>query len=193
MSGEQVDLFFAIVAVGGLLGTLGVIVLAVAGRFSNAAGQLLTQARQSIAGSELLLATGISVSATAGSLYYSQIRHFEPCQLCWYQRIFMYPMAVLFVVALIKRDTSVRRFVLPLTTIGASISIYHNYVQIFPNLDAGRACGFGPSCSGKYINVFNNVSIPVMALAAFLMIIVVTVALYLNERDDASSQPEGMS
>ncbi len=193
MSGDQVDLFFAIVAIAGLVGTVAVVVAAFAARFSDRADQLLTRARRSIAGSELLLATGISVSATAGSLYYSQIRQFEPCQLCWYQRILMYPMAVLFVVALIKKDTSVRRYVLPLAAIGASISAYHNYIQIFPDLDASGACGFGPSCSGKYINVFNNVSIPVMALSAFLMIIVVTVALYLNERDDASSQPEGMS
>ncbi len=183
MSGEQVDLFFAIVAIVGLSATAAVVLLAAAGPFSAGAKQTLTRVRKSIAGSELLLAAGISVSATAGSLYYSQIRHFEPCELCWYQRIFMYPMAVLFVVALIKRDTSVRRYVLPLAVIGASISTYHNYVQIFPDLDAGGACGFGPSCSGKYINVFNNVSIPVMALAAFLMIIVVTIALYLNEKD----------
>jgi disulfide bond formation protein DsbB len=183
VSSEQVDLFFAIVAVAGLLGTLTVVVFAVVGLVSDGAKRSLVAARRSIAGSELLLATGISVSATAGSLYYSQIRHFEPCQLCWYQRIFMYPMAVLFVVALIKRDTLVRRYVLPIAAIGASISIYHNYIQIFPDLDAGGACGFGPSCSGKYINVFNNVSIPVMALAAFLMIIVVTIALYFNERD----------
>jgi disulfide bond formation protein DsbB len=183
VSGEQVDLFFAIVAVAGLLGTLTVVAFAVVGLFSGGAKRSLVAARKSIAGSELLLAAGISVSATAGSLYYSQIRHFEPCQLCWYQRIFMYPTAVLLVVALVKGDTLVRRYVLPLAAIGASISIYHNYIQIFPDLDAGGACGFGPSCSGKYINVFNNVSIPVMALSAFFMIIVVTIALYLNERD----------
>jgi disulfide bond formation protein DsbB len=187
VSSDQVDLFFAIVAVAGLAAVAMIALLAAVGLVSARARRTLVTARRSIAGSELVLAAAIAVAATAGSLYYSEIRSFEPCQLCWYQRIFMYPMAVLFIVALIRRDTSVRRYVLPLATIGASISIYHNYVQIFPDLDTGGACGFGPSCSGKYINVFNNVSIPVMALAAFLMIIVVTIALHFNEQDKTRS------
>ena len=183
MSGEQVDLFFAIIAITSLAGSIGVVLLALASRLSSGTNDALIRARMAIGGSELFYTAGTAVGATLGSLYYSQIRGFEPCQLCWYQRIFMYPLAVLLVVALVKRDTVVRRYALPLALIGGGIAFYHNYVQIYPSLDAGGACGFGPNCSGKYINVFNNVSIPVMALAAFSTIAILLISLYLNERD----------
>ena len=84
----------------------------------------------------LTLAAGVAVVATLGSLYYSEVADFPPCRLCWFQRIGMYPLAVILPVAAWRRDRQVRWYALPLAVGGGAVSIYHVLVERFPSLES---------------------------------------------------------
>jgi disulfide bond formation protein DsbB len=113
-------------------------------------------------------AAGVAVVATWGSLYLSEVANFIPCEYCWYQRIAMYPMALILVIAAATRDLRVWRYTLPLAVIGAGISIYHYWLQ--ENPDGPAACSAGVSCSVRYVEELGFISIPWMAMSAFILI-----------------------
>ncbi|HEX2154870.1 MAG TPA: disulfide oxidoreductase [Acidimicrobiia bacterium] len=117
------------------------------------------------------LAWMVAAAAMIGSLIYSEIYHFEPCRLCWFQRIAMYPMAAVLLVGAIRRDPSIRLYGLPLSVIGLAISIWHYTIQNFPSLEGG-SCDPANPCSAKLVDMFGFVSIPFMAGAGFLLITV---------------------
>lgn len=112
----------------------------------------------------------VSLVATVGSLYFSEVRHFVPCTLCWYQRILMYPQVVLLGVAAWSRDVGVVRYALPLTALGAVTASYHVLDQKVPGFGFAGVCASGVPCNVSYVNYFGFVTIPVMSLTAFLMI-----------------------
>lgn len=118
----------------------------------------------------LYLAWLVSLTATFGSLYFSEIREFVPCELCWIQRIFMYPLTILLGIAVFTDDRAVRKYVLPLTTIGGSVSLYHYLVQKVPGFAEIQPCAQGVPCSGQYINWLGFITIPFLALTAFTFI-----------------------
>lgn len=118
----------------------------------------------------LYLAWLVSLTATFGSLYFSEIREFVPCELCWIQRIFMYPLTILLGIAVFTDDRAVRKYVLPLTTIGGSVSLYHYLVQKVPGFAEIQPCAQGVPCSGQYINWLGFITIPFLALTAFTLI-----------------------
>jgi disulfide bond formation protein DsbB len=113
----------------------------------------------------------VALIATLGSLYLSEIARFVPCELCWFQRIAMYPLVVVLGVGLLRGETGVWRYALPLPVIGVLISIYHIVIQWQPNLEVTE-CSTGVPCTGRYLQVMGFVSIPTMAGAAFLLITV---------------------
>ncbi|EOO23256.1 hypothetical protein IIU_07066 [Bacillus cereus VD133] len=118
----------------------------------------------------LFLTWVISLVAILGSLFFSEILHYEPCKLCWFQRIFMYPLIFITTILLIKKDFKQSFFILILSAIGGSISIYHYLIQkmeLFSNND--DFCGRIP-CSGEYINLLGFITIPFLALIAFTLI-----------------------
>lgn len=121
-------------------------------------------------------AWGVALVATAGSLYLSEGAGLVPCVLCWYQRIAMYPLVLVLGVALVRGDPGGWRFALPLPLIGLAISSYHVAIQLQPDLDVGT-CTSGVPCTARYIAVFGFVSIPVMAGAAFLLILALLLLL----------------
>lgn len=118
----------------------------------------------------LFAAWAAAVLATAGSLYLSEVMHFAPCSLCWFQRIFMYPLALLLGIAYAKEDTGIVSYVLPLVVIGGSFSLYHTVLQKLPHDSAIAACG-PVSCQGDYLNWFGFITIPMLALVAFTIIL----------------------
>ena len=87
----------------------------------------------------LLLARGrwlaflVPAVAMSGSLYYSEIAHFIPCEFCWYQRIAMYPLAVILLIAAITKDAQIWKYAVPIAVIGLALSTYHYQLQLFPN------------------------------------------------------------
>jgi len=114
----------------------------------------------------LTFAWVVALVATLGSLYYSEVRLFLPCELCWYQRIFMYPQAIILAIALWRQDFGVWPYSLALSLIGGSISVLHLLEERFPNLFT-LACKPPVPCSVEYIPQF---PIPLQALIAFALI-----------------------
>jgi disulfide bond formation protein DsbB len=114
----------------------------------------------------------ISVIATLGSLYFSEIRGYIPCDLCWYQRIFMYPLSIILGIAAYHSDKSIKKYVLPLSIIGGSISIYHYMLQKVPGFKEIKPCTNGVPCDAEYINWLGFITIPFLALIAFILITV---------------------
>lgn len=110
------------------------------------------------------------ILALLGSLYFSNVKGFEPCILCWWQRIFMYSQIPVIAVALFKKEIDIYKYTLTLSILGIIVSIYHNllYVGIIKNEDF---CTRGISCTSKYIEYFGFVTIPLLALIAFSVII----------------------
>ncbi|WP_223700909.1 disulfide oxidoreductase [Sutcliffiella deserti] len=121
----------------------------------------------------LLLASGIALIATLGSLYFSEILLYIPCELCWYQRIFMYPLVLLLGIAAVKKDAAIVVYTLPLSVIGAAISLYHYLVQKISFFgEHSISCGVVP-CTGQYINWLGFITIPFLALIGFTSIFII--------------------
>ncbi|MCL6604756.1 MAG: disulfide bond formation protein B [Paenibacillus sp.] len=118
----------------------------------------------------LYLAWIVSIVAVAGSLYLSEVLKYEPCKLCWFQRIFMYPQLFLLGIATYRNDKRIIPYVLPLSLIGGSISIYHYAKQKIPALNEILPCSIGVPCNKDYLNFFGFITIPLLALIAFTMI-----------------------
>jgi disulfide bond formation protein DsbB len=111
----------------------------------------------------------VSVLATGGSLFFSEVAGYEPCKLCWFQRIFMYPQVFLLGIALLRRKEDIAIYLLPLNLIGAAIASYNYYIQVAASQAA--VCVAGVSCTIRYVFQFGYVTIPMMALTAFLLIL----------------------
>lgn len=124
----------------------------------------------------------VAIVATAGSLYFSEVRHFVPCTMCWYQRILMYPLILILGVASFQKDRGVLKYALPLSIIGAGFSVYHVLEQNIPGFGAPQLCQAGVPCNVKYINYLGFISIPVLALTAFSLITLALLGLALTKR-----------
>lgn len=173
MSPETVDLyntFLAILSLIALTGAVGLVIYRLV-KGADAAVALLGD-------SAIWLAWLVAAVATIGSLIYSEVIHFVPCRLCWFQRIAMYPMGIILFVGAIRREAVVKYYALPLALGGALISVWHYIVQTFPSLEGG-SCDVNNPCSAKYVDVFGFVSIPFMAGAGFIVISVL-LSLYVS-------------
>ncbi len=117
-------------------------------------------------------AAGVAAVATIGSLIYSLVYDLVPCDLCWYQRIAMYPLVLIVGIAAYRADLAgARRFGLPIAVIGGLIGGYHYLIQHFPSLEAGT-CSFSAPCSVPWVWRYGFLSIPYMAISGFVLIIV---------------------
>ncbi|HLQ97240.1 MAG TPA: disulfide oxidoreductase [Candidatus Dormibacteraeota bacterium] len=115
--------------------------------------------------------------ATLGSLFYSEVMGFTPCELCWVQRIFMYPLVMIYGVAAFKKDLSIALPGLFLSGIGMFISAYHYLLQKLPSLqEVGASCGIVP-CNTEYVNYFGFITIPFLAGTAFIVIFTLHIVL----------------
>ncbi len=130
----------------------------------------------------LFLIWAQAVIATAGSLYYSEVMGYVPCELCWVQRIFMYPLVVIYGFALFKKNVDIAIPGLLMSGIGMFISTYHYLIQKLPALqEAGDACGVVP-CNLQYVNYFGFITIPFLAGVAFIVIFVLHMMLWKQSR-----------
>lgn len=134
----------------------------------------------------LYLAWLVALGATAGSLYFSEVRLFVPCALCWWQRIFMYPLVPLLGIATFRQDLQVWRYALPLSAVGLATSTYHYLIQKVPGMAPPATCAGGVPCTAQYIDWFGFVTIPFLAGVAFLMITVALVVLAAGGRGRAA-------
>jgi disulfide bond formation protein DsbB len=125
----------------------------------------------------IFLAFLVSLVATLGSLFFSQIMNFIPCSLCWYQRIFMYPLVFLFLINLLFPDDKIFKYSFPLVFIGWSISIYHNLLMYKIIPEDLSPCVQGIPCSTVYINWLGFITIPLLSFFAYTIILILLIIL----------------
>ena len=158
MSVDQVSDFLAVLALGSLVIGAASVVSALA----PGAEARVRQLRPVL----LPLALVVAAIATAGSLYYSEVAGYPPCELCWYQRIAMYSLVPVLAVAVIRRDRRGGWYGLPLALAGLGVSVYHYQLQLFP--DQGSTCDASAPCTYQWVDSLGFVSIPFMAGCGFV-------------------------
>lgn len=131
----------------------------------------------------LLSLWAVALIATLGSLYFSEIKGYIPCTLCWYQRIFMYPIVLIGLIALIQKNISIAWTTASFAFIGGCISLYHYGIQKLAFLqDSAPECS-GASCTGAYINYFGFITIPFLALIAFAFIFIASLVILKQTKE----------
>ena len=153
-------------AVGALAANLATVVLLAGHLFTGVARRRPLRWARDHTGELAALAT---VAATLGSLYLSEVAHLIPCRYCWFQRVAMYPLAVVLVVALIARDRGVRKYAVPLALAGLGLATWHYLLQNIPSLENASSCNILNPCTVKYAWKFGFISIPYMAGSVFLL------------------------
>jgi len=118
----------------------------------------------------IYLAWLVSLVSVLGSLFFSEVMKLPPCVLCWYQRIELYPLVLIFTVGIFERDQRMTRYAWPLVGLGLLTAIYHSllYYHVIP--EGISPCTQGASCTERQIEWFGFVSIPLLSLLAFLVI-----------------------
>jgi len=124
------------------------------------------------------LAWIIAIVATVSSLYISEIVRLLPCVLCWYQRIFMYPLVILIAVGILIKDKKLPLYALPFSMIGTVIALYHYLLQRGIISDTLGPCQLGVSCVTRYIEWFGFITIPFLSLLSFVTITILMYLLY---------------
>ena len=180
LSVEQMSLFTALLALVALAVTVGLVALgATAGGRRRIRGLRADMMR---------LAFSVAAVSTAGSLWFSEVGDFVPCQLCWFQRIAMYPLVVVLGVAVWRGDPDPRWRVLPFSVVGLLVSAYHYQLQLFP--DQGSSCDVTAPCTQRWVEEFGFVSIPFMAFCGFAAVTTLVLAAGAEDRDTMPSTRE---
>lgn len=135
----------------------------------------------------ILIAFIASSLAMAGSLTYSDVIGYAPCVLCWFQRIFIYPQVFLTVVALYNRDLSIRLYGVVLSSIGAALALWHYLGQLGFGTLPCSAIGYSVSCAERFVMQYGYITIPMMALSAFLFILLSFAVSLKKDKDSISS------
>jgi disulfide bond formation protein DsbB len=143
-------------------------------------------------GYELWGAFVVAAIATGGSLFYSQVAGFIPCEFCWFQRMMMYPLSILTLLIAARGDNRAARYLIPLPVVGAGTSIYHMLIERGV-IKEPKACSLSApgGCGTNWIanHSFGYLSIPTLALTAFLLIIGFLVLASAGEADAPATLP----
>lgn len=151
----------------------------------------LSWTRSALWGYELWLAFLVSAVATGGSLFFSQIAHFVPCELCWFQRICMYPLSIVTLLAALFNDHRAARYLLPLPLVGAGISVYHLLVENGVVRQAQACLVSAPGgCATKWINEFGYMTIPTLALTSFALVLALLLFAAGGARGEERLEPQ---
>ena len=161
-----------VLAVLGVIGQVlgGALILVALAAAAGARGPLRA-IRNVLWGYELWAAFVVAAIATGGSLFFSEIAHFVPCELCWYQRICMYPLSITTLLAALLGDHRVARYLLPLPLVGVGVSVYHILIEnkVIHEPAQCLISAPGSGCGTKWINEFGYMTIPTLALTAFIL------------------------
>ncbi|MEM8925790.1 MAG: disulfide bond formation protein B [Actinomycetota bacterium] len=158
---ETVTLFFALLTVGLAAGLLLLAVAAIVGR---PAGMVAT-----VRASAVELAAGVAVVSTVGSLYLSEVAGYTPCRLCWVQRFFMYPAAVLLLASLATGRRALAVAAGTLAAIGLPVALFHRYEQAVGGFEG--LCDAASPCSARWVEHFGVITIPTMAACGFAAVV----------------------
>jgi disulfide bond formation protein DsbB len=142
-------------------------------------------------GYELWGAFVVAAIATGGSLFYSQVAGFIPCEFCWFQRMMMYPLSILMLLIAARGDNRAARYLLPLPIVGAGTSIYHMLLEHHVIKEPGACTLTGGGCTANWIALhsFGYLTIPTLALTAFLLLIGFLVLASTGEADVPATLP----
>jgi disulfide bond formation protein DsbB len=189
MSTDTVSLFLALLAVVAEVAVVATVVLAVGRRFSPALARAGDALLADVGPHTLVLGFCVAAVATLGSLYFSEVAHFVPCRLCWYQRICMYPLVPLLGMAAFRRDLGIRLYAGALAGIGALISTYHVLLERFPSLEGG-VCEATNPCTIIWVERFGYLTIPAMALSAFALLLALLALPPVKDDADVAVAPD---
>ena len=142
-------------------------------------------------GYELWGAFVVAAIATGGSLFYSQVAGFIPCEFCWFQRMMMYPLSILTLLIAARGDNRAARYLLPLPVVGAGTSIYHMLLEHHVIKEPGACTLTGGGCTANWIALhsFGYLTIPTLALTAFLLLIGFLVLASTGESEVPATLP----
>ena len=131
---------------------------------------------------QIFIAWTVSLTATLGSLFFSEVMEFTPCSLCWYQRIFMYPLAIILLIGFFREDRVSLFYGLIFSILGWLISFYHNLLvwEIIP--ETASPCVQGIPCNATYIDWFDFITIPLLSMMAFTLLIIICLPRCSNEK-----------
>jgi disulfide bond formation protein DsbB len=165
MSEHTVTFIFALLAIFGFA-TAAVVLLA-----RILAPSLFFTWRERLGSTTLLLAAIAGTIAMLGSLYLSEVAHFPPCKLCWYQRIAMYPLPIALWISVWRDDRGIRPYIIAPALIGSVISVWHILIEHWPSLETTTSCDVNNPCGVIWVRQLRYFTIPTMALAGFCFII----------------------
>ena len=158
------------------------LVFAIAAAVSSRARAAVVSFGATVAPQSVLLAWIVAAVTTLGSLYYSEHAGFVPCELCWYQRIVMYPLVIVLAVAWLRRDLQVWKTVLVFVVIGAPLSLYHWLVERVPAFAESSSCSITVPCTTPYFEKLGFVTLAWMAMSSFLLIGVLMLCTAVGSR-----------
>ena len=188
---HTVTVTLAALGIVGQIVAVGLVVAAILAAVG--VGGPLRFVRETVWGNELWLVFLVALIATLGSLFFSEIADFVPCKLCWFQRIFMYPLALVAPLMALARDHRAARYLLPLPVIGAGVAVYHILVERGVVEQAHTCLISAPGgCATKWIEEFGYVTIPTLALTGFVLciaLLLVAIANHPAGADDDGSRP----
>lgn len=191
MSVTTVETFFGILALAGIAGIAVVFGLRGLASASRSAARAWDGLVGVVGPGAFALAWLVALLATTGSLYFSEVAGFEPCRLCWYQRIAMYPLVILLAVAAARRESSGAWYAGSVALVGGLVSTYHVVLEWFPSIDSG-ACSATVPCTLVWFRVFGFISLPTLAVTAFgLILTLMAIRLAWARRiDDADAEAD---
>jgi len=166
-------MFSAMLALAALAGAVVLVASMTVARATSFGGGIVRVARDNAMRFVLLL-TG---SSMLGSLYFSEVADYSPCKLCWYQRICMYGIALVSLVAVVRRERVAAPYVTVLASVGLVISAYHYLVEWFPTLESD-VCSLDVPCTTIWFRMFGFVTLPFMALCGYVSIIILLTTTY---------------
>jgi len=174
---DYVEAVYALLAIFGLI-LLGALGMAALVHWSGT--PVLRAIAETLDGGEMAALTAVAGLAVGGSLYFSEVADFIPCELCWFQRIFMYSTLVVLVAAWIRNDRGVFWTTLVLSVVGLGFSLYHVQLELFP--DQATICSAGVPCTFVWFRTFGFVTLPVLAAVAFGLLAAISAIGIANER-----------
>jgi disulfide bond formation protein DsbB len=149
---------------------VGGLVLGIAALVSRKARALAVDVARFIGPQAVLVAWIVAIVTTLGSLYYSEHAGYLPCELCWYQRILMYPLVIVLGVGWLRRDAKVWMTAAPFVVLGAPLSLYHWLVERVPSFAETSSCSIVAPCTAPYFEKLGFVTLAWMCLSSFLLI-----------------------
>ena len=183
MNTDTMELLSALLALFALGGSRVLLVARLTSRRFTAASNFV-EAFRPVA---LPLAFMVPAFAMFGSLWFSEAANYNPCKLCWYQRACMYPLAVILLVALVRKNKVAARhevtpYAVSLAAVGAVISLYHYLLEWNPTWET-NVCSIDVPCTTIWFRQFGFVSLPFMALCGFVSVAILLCATYTKNRD----------